>query len=155
MPRGKRRTAGLVLLHEGVAHLDPSAAVFEAMLEGWAVQQRARCLKPATIRGRLELVRRLATFANQYPWQWQAAEVEAFVDHLRAGSRPIAMSTVRGYQTVLRLFLDYVTDRRYGWQAECVERFGEAPAQLLHEWNTVAHVGEYEGDPRRRPLTYD
>jgi len=147
-------SAGLVL-HEGVAHLDPAAAVFEAMLEGWAVQQRARCLKPATIRGRLELVCRLATFANQYPWQWQAAEVEAFVDHLRAGSRPIAMSTVRGYQTVLRLFLDYVTDRRYGWAAVCVERFGQAPAQLLHEWNTVAHVGEYEGDPRRRPLTYD
>jgi hypothetical protein len=60
-----------------------------------------------------------------------------------------------GYQTVLRLFLDYATDRRYGWPAECVERFGQAQAQLLHEWNTVAHVGEYEGDPRRRPLTYD
>src|SRR5438874_2632955 len=87
-------SAGLVL-HEGVAHLDPAAAVFGAMMEGWAVQQRARCLKSATIRGRLMVVRRLATFANQYPWQWQAAEVEAFVDHLRSGAGPVAMSTVR------------------------------------------------------------
>jgi integrase len=30
-----------------------------------------------------------------------------------------------------------------------------APSQVLHEWNTIVHVTEYEGDPRRRPLTYD
>lgn len=30
-----------------------------------------------------------------------------------------------------------------------------APTQLLHEWNTIVHVTDYEGDPRRRPLTYD
>ncbi len=29
------------------------------------------------------------------------------------------------------------------------------PVQILHEWNTVTHVSEYEGDPSRRPLTYD
>jgi hypothetical protein len=29
------------------------------------------------------------------------------------------------------------------------------PAQIRHEWNTAAHVSDYEGDPRRRPLTYD
>ncbi|MFI0811855.1 tyrosine-type recombinase/integrase [Streptomyces echinatus] len=29
------------------------------------------------------------------------------------------------------------------------------PVQILHEWNAVTHVSEYEGDPRRRPLTYD
>jgi hypothetical protein len=34
-------------------------------------------------------------------------------------------------------------------------RFGVAPAQVLHEWNTIVHVSDYEGDPRRRPLTYD
>src|SRR6266511_3661879 len=92
-------SAGLVL-HEGVAHLDPAAAVFEAMLAGWAVQQRARCLKPATIRGRLELVCRLATFANQYPWQWQAADVDAFANTLRYASPLHAVTPVRGHQDV-------------------------------------------------------
>lgn len=155
--RDRGRLAGSAgsALPEGVGYLDPAAAVFEAMLRGWMVQQQARCLKPATIRSRADLVRRVSEFANLYPWQWTAGEIEAFVSDRRSGPRPIAESTVRGYQTTLRLFLDYLTDRRYGWQAECLDWFGEAPAQLLTEWNTVAHVSEYEGQPGRRPLTYD
>ena len=38
---------------------------------------------------------------------------------------------------------------------KCLEQFGMAPQQILHEWNTIAHVTDYEGQPRRRPLTYD
>jgi len=45
------------MLADGVVHLDPSSAVFEATLEGWARQQRARFLKDNTIGPRLELVR--------------------------------------------------------------------------------------------------
>ncbi len=125
------------------------------MLDGWAMQQRTRFLKAQRIQSRVDLVRRFATFANEYPWQWQAAEVEAFIDHLRSGQRPIVVSTARGYQNALRLFMEYVTDARYAWPLTCEEKFGQAPVQILHEWNTVAHVAEYEGDPRRRPLTYD
>jgi integrase len=65
------------------------------------------------------------------------------------------VSTARGYQNTLRLFMEYITDARYAWPRECEEKFGQVPVQILHEWNTVAHVAEYEGDPRRRPLTYD
>jgi site-specific recombinase XerD len=54
-----------------------------------------------------------------------------------------------------RLFLEYLTDSRYGWQTVCVERFGEAPLQVLDEWNMVHHLDQYEGVPGRRPLTYD
>jgi hypothetical protein len=43
-----------------VVHLDPKPAVFEAMLDGWADQQRARFLKMDTIRPQLSLVRRFA-----------------------------------------------------------------------------------------------
>jgi integrase/recombinase XerD len=73
------RVAGLpgaahLALVSGVIHLDPASAVFEAMLEGWATQQRARFLKDNTIGPRLELVRRFAAFTNQYPWQWEPAE---------------------------------------------------------------------------------
>jgi integrase/recombinase XerD len=143
--------ASHLVLADGVVHLDPESAMFEAMLEGWATQQRSRFLKEkGTISPRLDLVRRLAKFANQYPWQWDAAEAEAFFTSLK-----VAPSTARIYQHHVRLFCEYVTDARYGWPMKCVERFGQAPQQILHEWNTVAHVSDYEGQPGRRPLTYD
>jgi integrase/recombinase XerD len=143
--------AAHLMLVEGVVHLDPAPAAFEAMLQGWATQQRARFLKESgTIQPRLDLVRRLAQFTNQYPWQWNPAEAEAFF-----ASLSVAPSTARIYQHHLRLFCDYVTDARYGWPVKCVEQFGTAPQQILHEWNTVAHVTDYEGKPGRRPLTYD
>ena len=65
------------------------------------------------------------------------------------------MSTARNYQNTLRLFCGYASDARYGWVARCLEQFGSAPRQILDEWNTVAHVTEFEGQPHRRPLTYD
>lgn len=65
------------------------------------------------------------------------------------------MSTGRGYETTLALFMGFITDGRYGWAAECLERFGQAPQQIFHEENRVAHVAGYEGQPARRPLTYD
>jgi integrase/recombinase XerD len=121
---GRLPGAAHLVLVAGVAHLDPASAVFEAMLEGWAVQQRTRFLKVHTVDGRLDLVRRFATFSNEYPWQWLPGEVEAFFDQLRSGARPIAVSTARSYQNVLRMFCNYVTDSRYGWPAVCVERLG-------------------------------
>ena len=147
--------AAHLVLPPGVAHLDPESAVFEAMLEGWTRQQRVRFLTAATIRARIQLVRRLAEFSNQYPWQWQLAEYEAFMVRLMSGEQAIKYSTARGYEQDLRLFVEYVTDARYGWSAICAERFGEAPQQLLHERNTIVHVSEYEGQPARRPLSYD
>lgn len=87
----------------GVRHLDPSPAVFEAMLAGWTLQQRSRFLRvEGTIKPRVELVRRFARFSNQYPWQWTPGEVEAFM-----GSMRLAVSTARSYQNSLRLFCEY------------------------------------------------
>lgn len=147
--------AAHLVLVDGVVHLDPASAVFDAMLDGWTLQQRSRFLKATTIKGRLDLVRRIVKFSNQYPWEWQPAEIEAFFDHLRSGQRPIVVSTARGYQNSLRLFCDYITDGRYGWPAKCLEAFGISPAKVLHEWNTIVHTSDYEGQPGRRPLTYD
>jgi len=36
-----------------------------------------------------------------------------------------------------------------------VQLFGSAPQQILDEHNSIVHVSDYEGDPGRRPLTYD
>ncbi|GAB2580489.1 hypothetical protein GCM10027269_40220 [Kribbella endophytica] len=96
------------------------------MIEGWERQQRVRFLKADTLRRRRRMVERLVEFSGLYPWQWTAAEVEAFVDHMRSGSAPIVASTARNYLVDLRVFLEYVTDPRYGWAEVCIERFGQA-----------------------------
>jgi integrase/recombinase XerC len=64
-----------------------------------------------------------------------------------------AHSTVRSYQGALAVFLDYVCDPRYGWVAECEQRVGVRPVQVVGEWNAAVHVADYEGRPTRRPLT--
>lgn len=104
---------------------------------------------------RLGLVRRFAKFSNEYPWRWQPAEVEAFFSVMRCGVEPLAVSTARSHQNALRMFCDYILDAHYGWVTECLDRFGVAPVQILHEWNTITQVSEFEADLRRRPLTYD
>jgi integrase/recombinase XerD len=97
-------------------------------------------------------VRRFAEFSGQYRWQWGAGEVEAFTAALVSEASPLAHSTVRGYQLTLRLFCEFVTDARHGRPVEYEQRFGQVPAQVWHEWNTVAHLVEYEGQPGRRAL---
>src|SRR5215218_9808969 len=84
-----------LVLAEGVSYLDPAPAVFEAMLQGWARQQRVRFLKAETIKRREDLVRRVVGFSGQYPWEWTAAELEAFIDGLRSAVQPIVVSTAR------------------------------------------------------------
>jgi hypothetical protein len=74
----------------GVAYLDPAPAVFEAVLAGWERQQRTRFLSDGgTVGPRVAMVRRLAGFTGQYPWQWQPADGEAFICHLRSPGRGI------------------------------------------------------------------
>jgi site-specific recombinase XerD len=142
--------AHLVLLR-GARLLHPEEQVFEAMLAGWEAQQHSRMLSPSTTQTRIRLVRRFSAFTNDYPWRWTPADVEEWSVQLRADARR-AHSTIRTYQQALQLFMDYLTDRRYGWAAECEERFGTHPVQICHEWNTAAHVTDYEGRPGNRPL---
>ncbi|MER7453064.1 tyrosine-type recombinase/integrase [Nocardia beijingensis] len=148
-------SAGLVLV-EGVRHLDEPAAVFEAMLRGWSNQQKSRMLSVSTIEPRMSLLRRFAEFTASYPWEWTASDVEDFTISLTSDSGGrLAPSTIRGYHLVLRMFCDYLTDPRYEWLRQCRDRFGQVPEQICHEWNTVAHLVDYEGKPGRRPLSYD
>ena len=147
-------SAGLVLV-DGVVHLDEATAVFEAMLKGWSTQQKSRLLGTATIASRIRLLRRFTEFAECFPWDWGPADVEDFTVSLISGSTRMAPSTVRGYHLTLRMFCDYLTDARYDWPRQCRDRFGQVPSQVCHEWNTVAHLNDYEGRPGRRPLTYD
>ena len=35
----------------------------------------------------------------------------------------------------------------------CEEAFGTYPVAICHEWNTLAHLNDYEGSPEARPFT--
>ena len=144
-----------LVLAPGVVHLDEPSAVFEAMLSGWARQQMSRLLADATIEPRLSLMRRFSEFTGSHPWDWTAGDVEDFTASLMSGDDRLAPSTIRGYHLTLRLFCDYLLDGRYGWVGQCEERFAAVPSQVCHDYNTAAHLVDYEGKPERRPFTYD
>lgn len=138
---------------DGVRPLRFEEALFEAILAGWVRQQRTRLLSEATIRPRAALVRRLHAHAGAWPWEWRAEDLEEWIEDLAAGPPGLHVSTLRGYQIAIRLFCEYVIDRRYPWVAICRERLGAAPQQIVDERNLIVHVAEFEADPRRRPLS--
>lgn len=152
--RGDLAGAAHLELVSGVVPLRPEDAMAEAMLRGWRAQQKARRLRDSTIEPRERLVRAFTGFTNEYPWNWGPGHVEEWTLSL-AAERHLAASTVRGYQTDLRLFSEYLCDGRYGWAAECERAFGAGvhPVPVCHEWNTIAHLNEYEGSPEARPFT--
>jgi len=141
-------------LVSGVVHLRPEDAALEAMLRGWRAQQTARGLREDTIEPRERLVRRFVAFTNEYPWRWLPGHVDEWTQSLMAESH-LAPSTIRGYQTDLRLFSEYLCDARYGWVAMCERQFGPGvhPVPICHEWNTITHLNDYEGHPEARPFT--
>ena len=153
---GRADLAGAAHLElvSGVVQLRPEDAVLEAMLRGWRAQQTARGLREDTIAPRERLMRRFVAFTNEYPWCWLPGHVDEWTQALMAESH-LAPSTIRGYQTDLRLFSEYLCDARYGWAAMCEEQFGPGvhPVPICHEWNTIAHLNDYEGNPEARPFS--
>jgi integrase/recombinase XerC len=152
--RGDLAGAAHLELVSGVVPLRPEDAMIKAMLNGWRAQQKARGLQESTITPRERLVRAFVEFTNEYPWNWGPGHVEEWTLSL-AAERHLAPSTIRGYQTDLRLFSEYLCDGRYGWAAACEREFGPGvhPVPICHEWNTIAHLNEYEGSPEARPFT--
>jgi integrase/recombinase XerC len=140
-------SAALTLV-TGVTPLREAESLFEAMLSGWCRQQKSRRLGESIIGSRERTVRRFVEFIGAWPWEWSPGQVEKWIT-----TGGWAHSTVRSYQGALATFLDYVCDARYGWVAECEQRVGARPVQVVGEWNTAVHVADYEGRPERRPLT--
>lgn len=139
----------------GVAQLRPEDAMVEAMLRGWRAQQVARGLREETIAPRERLVRRFLSFTNEYPWRWMPSHVDEWFLSMTSESH-LAHSTIRGYQVDLRLFTEFLADNtRYGWVSACEAEFGPGvhPVPIVHEWNSIAHLQGYEGNPEARPFT--
>lgn len=142
-------------LVSGVVQLRPEDAMVEAMLAGWRAQQTARGLRDlATMAPRERLVRRFIAFTNEFPWNWGPSHMDEWTQSLTS-EKHLAPSTIRNYQTDLRLFSEYLCDGRYGWAIACEREFGPGvhPVPICHEWNTIAHLNDYEGSPEARPLT--
>lgn len=139
----------------GVVHLNEPEAVWQAMRDGWSRQQRSRGVGATTVEANNRMVGRFCDFVGSYPWQWSAVDVEDFTVQLMTGSSRLAPGSIRRYHGTIRAFCGMLADPRYGWALECETRFGEAPNQICHEGNTLAHLAEYEGKPGRRPFTVD
>lgn len=147
--------AAVLSLVSGVVQLRPEDAMVEAMLRGWRAQQTARGLREESILAKERLVQGFLEFTNEYPWRWSAAHVDEWSLSLTA-ERHLAPSTIRSYQGHLRSFTEFLTDNaRYGWAAACEEAFGPGvyPVPIVHEWNSIAHLNDYEGNPEARPFT--
>jgi site-specific recombinase XerD len=133
--------------------LRPEEQVFTAMVDGWRDQQLARGLNQSTIASRIRMAVRFQAFTNDYPWAWSAPDVEEFISELRTRDHQIAVSTLRAYQSAIRLFCDYICDPRYEWAPTCERLFASHPVQICFDWNTAVHTSDYEGRPQRRALT--
>ena len=140
---------------DGVVHLDEEAAVFEAMLAGWARQQNSRLLADATVAPRLALLRRFREYADSYPWAWGPDDVEDFTVALMSGEQRLGPLDYPGLPPHVAHVLRLPLRPPLRVAQECRDRFGQVPSQPCHEWNTVAHLNEYEGNPARRPFSYD
>lgn len=145
--------ASSLYLAGGVTFLNAHEAVFDAMLEGWRMQQiGGRHLKGDSVARALGVVRRFEAYASKKPWEWSAGDFDEWMA-LLVSQRQVEASTIRSYQGAIRTFCDYICSPHYGWVDDCMERFATHPVQVCHEWNTLAHLQDYEGKPGRRPLT--
>lgn len=130
---------------------DPDFFLAE-VLRGWERQQQAKDFSPATIRVRRKLVEQLVDFSGHYPWEWTLGDADDFFAHAR-GVRNLSHSTVRSYQTSIKLFCDYATDARYDWNEQSARLFGTVFIQIVTELNKVVHSQPSETKPAKRPFT--
>jgi site-specific recombinase XerD len=142
---------GRVVPLTGARALHPQELVLSEMLDGWRRQQLCRNLSLGTIERRRAELERFAAHSQAWPWTWTPVHVEEFCSDLRVKGR--ARSSVRQYQDAIRGFCSYVSRQEYGWVAHCEALFGAHPSQVVTEWNTAAHVQDYEGGPAKRAFT--
>jgi integrase/recombinase XerC len=137
----------------GVRPLRMPEAVFDAMLDGWRVQQASRHLEPGTIKSRADVAHRAVRHVGEWPWEWTPTAIEEFI--VDVASNGLTRSTIRGYQGTVKVFLDYVCDARYPCSELCEQEFGRVPRQVFDSQNLTRHLHELDGEPGNRPLTRD
>lgn len=141
-----RRSAPL-LLGRMRGHRGLEGEVFQAMVEGWAAEQRRRGLAETTIDSRLLVVRRFVEFCDHYPWRWRMADIDGWTVTLRSGHQAVAPTTMRAYQRTLGMFCAYLRDSDPEWAVVCEECFGVPLARICQQWNTIASAAPSRAAP--------
>ena len=96
----------------GVRPLRIEEVLFEAMLDGVA-RAAGRALSEAEVdRGQRARHARVRRARGLWPWEWRAGHVDEYFEDLLARPQRLAPSTLRAYQWRLKLFSEYVCDRR-------------------------------------------
>lgn len=117
---GVAGSAALTLV-TGCTPVRPEPALFEAMLDGWRSQQRARRLGESIIGSRERTVRRFVEFTGGWPWSWTAGQ-------LSPGSPP-AVGAFHGTQLSRRgRGVPGVCVRQQVWLGRRVRAAGGCPA---------------------------
>ena len=126
--------------------------MLDAMLRGWRAQQKSRGMRDETAADRERLVRRFCEFTNEYPWRWTAGHVDEWSAYL-TGERHLAPSTIRLTRAMCGCSPSSSSTHAMAGGPACEEAFGTYPVAICHEWNTLAHLNDYEGSPEARPFT--
>lgn len=140
--------ARVVHLPVPAAAPDPDA-VFAEMLAGWRRLQLSQGCKDETINGRGSAVMRFADLSGHFPWEWTISDVDDVFAHARSVQN-LAQSTVRAYQTAVKLFCDFLPNPRYDWNEFCGRTFGASVSQVVAEFNRARHVQWNEQQSQQR-----
>ncbi len=148
-----RKMGGLSFLPTPDRQPDSDAFLSE-VLAGWRRSQITQNFAQQTAKRRIASVMRLADFSGKYPWEWMPVDADDLFDHLR-GVKNLALSTVRAYQTDVKLFCEYACSPEYPWNENCGRLFGTSFSQVITEFNKARHVQEADMGPEKRAFTLD
>lgn len=129
-------------------------AFLSEVLTGWRRSQITQNFTQQTAKRRIASVMRLADFSGKYPWEWMPVDADDLFDHLR-GVKNLALSTVRAYQTDIKLFCEYACSPEYPWNENCGRLFGTSFSQVITEFNKARHVQEADMGPEKRAFSLD
>lgn len=131
------------------------AALFEQLLEHYTYHRLDKGFDEGGAADRVALVRRFSRFADErydapWPWQWERYMGESWIGYLRRGDpsadqKKCVVMTLRGYQTAVRMFQDYLLDPLYPWRRLIEQTFGACVIQIFDEFNCVKHYPEEGG----------
>jgi integrase/recombinase XerD len=124
--------------------------VFDAMIDGWKAQMMARGLATQTIEGRCRVLRRFQEYAGTFPWAWRPVDLDDYMAERRSGEKPISLTTLRSDSNAIAMFCAYTSSPTYGWGEFWEQTFGDVPAQIAFDWNTLRHTTDDAVPPQRR-----
>ncbi|WP_406230133.1 hypothetical protein [Nocardia sp. NBC_01009] len=106
------------------------------------------------------IVAKHETFVGKSLWRNHTAATERCLHFLaEAAGRDFALVDVElaaaGNIDYLDIDLAALAPARSPCTGVAGGQFGQIPSRVCHEWNTVAHLTDYEGRPGRRPFSYN